>query len=350
MENEKNEQTKYCVTAVLDLLGFTSHLEVGRNDLRTKIGKEAINRLGTLEESLQLLEKDRDAHENEYPEHFHSTRINDAIILTLDLPDFHKPEVGDPIKKGVSMDDLEKHFDLSALKNVGEFDRAYVERLETDTRSLLQFIGLVARLHLFINGRENAEFFPGAKTIISSGYRRPFKTDDPQDFLSANFSFSNAVEADKALHGPRMFLDSNVAQLICANRFARNLVQFACYVPHTESFDPFREYEDIFFHPGEDVKKDPVELALFRVPFSFREVNPIPLQYLQVIPRLSSFLEGDKIPSVHSFWLHLFNMIRHGPNEEIPRFSLKMKVDIENDLWLFASFIERASYITPGTV
>src|SRR5881394_3893749 len=111
MESNKNEEVKYCVTAVMDLLGFTSHLEVGRNDLRTNIGQEAIRRLETLEESLRLLEQDKAAHPNDYPERFYSTRINDAIIFTLDLPDFFKPEIGDSIKRGVSLEDLECHFD-----------------------------------------------------------------------------------------------------------------------------------------------------------------------------------------------------------------------------------------------
>jgi len=87
MDTQPDPQVKYCVTAVLDLLGFSSHLEVGRNDLRTKIGTEAIRRLQILEESLQLLQKDRAGYENGYPADFYATRINDSIILTLDLSD-----------------------------------------------------------------------------------------------------------------------------------------------------------------------------------------------------------------------------------------------------------------------
>jgi hypothetical protein len=348
MESNNNEEVKYCVTAVLDLLGFTSHLEVGRNDLRTNIGHEAIRRLETLEESLRLLEQDKAAHPNDYPERFYSTRINDAIIFTLDLPDFFRPEIGESIKRGVSLEDLETHFDLSDFKTVEEFKHAFGKKMENDIQSLAQFIGFVARVHVFINDKENAAFFPGAKTIISSGYRRSFKIDDPQDFLSANFSFSNAVEADKNLHGPRMFVDSNVAQLLCANPFARNLVKFGCYVPRTEAFDPFRDYEDLFFHPGEVVKSEPVDVNLFRISFSFGEMNPIPLQYLQVVPRLSPFLNGNSRPNVNVFWLRLFERIQQGPAQEPASFSYDIKVDIGNDLWLFSGLIERASYSPPA--
>jgi hypothetical protein len=50
-----NPQVKYCVTAVIDLLGFSSHLETGGNDLRTNIGQEAIKRLQILEDALRLM-------------------------------------------------------------------------------------------------------------------------------------------------------------------------------------------------------------------------------------------------------------------------------------------------------
>lgn len=37
VQNE-DEEVRYCVTAVLDLLGFSGHLEIAGNDLRTSIG------------------------------------------------------------------------------------------------------------------------------------------------------------------------------------------------------------------------------------------------------------------------------------------------------------------------
>jgi len=59
----------------------------------------------------------------------------------------------------MSLEEIEKHFDLDRLKTVPELNEALAEKLETDTRSLAQFIGVVARLHNFINARENAAYF-----------------------------------------------------------------------------------------------------------------------------------------------------------------------------------------------
>jgi hypothetical protein len=39
---------RYCATAVIDLLGFSAHLETGSNDVRTTIGRAAIDRLQVL--------------------------------------------------------------------------------------------------------------------------------------------------------------------------------------------------------------------------------------------------------------------------------------------------------------
>lgn len=111
----KDPQVKYCVTAVLDLLGFSSHLEIGGNDLRTNIGKEAINRLQILEDALRLMDDERSLCTDEYPKVFYHTRINDAIILTLDLPSFFTPSVGEAIKRGISVNELEEFFDMDLI-------------------------------------------------------------------------------------------------------------------------------------------------------------------------------------------------------------------------------------------
>src|ERR1700692_4149361 len=108
MESTEGQEINYCVTAVTDLLGFSSHLEIGRNDLRTNIGREALNRLETLETSLKLMNAERESSAKEYPASFYQTRINDAIILSLDLPNFLTPSVGESAKRGYSQADLEE--------------------------------------------------------------------------------------------------------------------------------------------------------------------------------------------------------------------------------------------------
>lgn len=344
MESSESQEVKYCVTAVIDLLGFSKHLEIGRNDLRTNIGREAVNRLQTLEKALQLMDAERVTCRKEYPKKFYRTRINDAIILSLDLPNFLTPSVGEFVKRGFSALEMIKHFDVEAIDSDEVFDQVYGARISQDTTDLIKFVGLVARLHAFINSQEDRAFLPGAKTIIATGYRRPFFTNKREDFLSANFSFSNAYEADKHLHGPNMYLDNNIAQLLYSNRFARNLLRFACYVRRSELFDPFGDYDDVLSLSGQTVVKlQPIEMALFRVSFSFRELDPAPLAYLQVIGRLSKYLDGKEETQAKNLWLGIFEAIQNGPTAdgESGRSWLRtVKADIQEDISLFSRIVE----------
>jgi hypothetical protein len=343
----KDPQVKYCVTAVIDLLGFSSHLEIGGNDLRTNIGQEAIKRLQILEDALRLMNDERWLCKDEYPKEFYHTRINDALILTLDLPSFLTPPVGESVRRGISPNELAQTFDLDSIKSAEELLKAYETKLSEETADLVSFVGLIARLHHYINRKENAAYFPGAKTVVASGYRRTFFAQGKEDFLAANFSFSNSYLAEKHLHGPKLFLDNNIVQLLYANRFARNLLRFASYVSHSTQFDLFREYEDPLFPSGETVKAEAVQVSLFRRPFNFRELDPSILAYLQVIHRLSMYLRGEKEPKAESYWLKLFKAIKEGPSkkdlrsETAPSFPLRMlQADIEEDIRIFPEIVE----------
>lgn len=209
-------QVKYCVTAVIDLLGFSSHLEIGGNDLRTNIGQEAIKRLQILEDALRLMNDEKSLCKDEYPKEFYATRINDALILTLDLPSFLTPSIGESIKRGISANEIDQFFDLDSLGSEEEFEQVYIARLSQEVTDLIRFVGLIARLHHYVNRKENSAFFPGAKTVVATGYRRTFLVNGKEDFLAANFSFSNAYLAEKQLHGAKLFLDNNIAELSCA--------------------------------------------------------------------------------------------------------------------------------------
>jgi hypothetical protein len=339
-------QVKYCVTAVIDLLGFSSHLEIGGNDLRTNIGQEAIKRLQILEDALRLMNDERSLCKDEYPKEFYQTRINDAPILTLDLPIFFTPPVGELVKSGISANEIAQTFDLDSIKSEEEFEEAYETKLLEETVDLIRFVGLIARIHDYINRKENATYFPGAKTVVASGYRRTFFAQGKEDFLAANFSFSNAYLAEKHLHGPKLFLDNNIIQLLYVNRFARNLLRFASYVSQSTQFDPIREYDDPLFPSGETVKAEPVPVSILRRPFIFRELDPSILAYLQVILRLSMYLLGEKESKAISFWLKIFNAIKDGPSTKelkagiVPKFPVRLQSDIESDIRIFSELVE----------
>lgn len=156
----ENTALKYSVTAVTDLQGFSHHLEVGSYDLRTNIGKEAIRRLETLENSIKLLRSERKKYKSAYPKNLRFQRINDAIIFTIDLPDFLLPSLGEAIRGGLSPNEMGKYFDLNKLDTYEKFERAYNERLINDTMDLGLFIGLVSRLHQYVNRVETEKLFP----------------------------------------------------------------------------------------------------------------------------------------------------------------------------------------------
>jgi hypothetical protein len=197
-----DQQVKYCVTAVIDLLGFSSHLEIGGNDLRTNIGQEAVKRLQILEDALRLMNDETSVCQDEYPKEFYHTRINDALILTLDLPNFFTPSVCEEIKRGISPNEIEQFFDIDSIGIGEEFEQVYEARRLQEIADLVRFVGLIARVHHYVNRKENSAFFSGAKTVVATGYRRTFLVNGTEDFLAANFAFSNAYLAEKELHGP----------------------------------------------------------------------------------------------------------------------------------------------------
>ena len=113
---------------MIDLLGFSAHLEIGNNDVRTTIGREAITRLEILEEAIRLMRIELDAVPIAYPTTISYERINDAIVLSVDLPDFIAPGVGQTVKHGVSVNDLERHFDMNLYWDLEDGEERFGSR------------------------------------------------------------------------------------------------------------------------------------------------------------------------------------------------------------------------------
>ena len=113
------------------------------------------------------------------------------------------PAVGESIKNGISAKEITETFDLDSFETLEEFTKAYQSKVETDITNLMKFVGLIARMHAYINHEDNALFFPGARTVIAAGYRSRFFAAEKEDFFSANFSLSNAYLAEKQLQRRR---------------------------------------------------------------------------------------------------------------------------------------------------
>lgn len=311
---------KFNICAFIDLLGFSSHLEVSSYDLRTAIGEQAINRLKTLEVGMDLIIKETKGAPQVLPKDFNIQRINDAIICTMDLNDFLLPSTGQTGFTGIKGKDLDVHFDINAFSNPTEFESAYESRIFEAIVPIIQFIGMIARLHLFIQKNEKAGFFPGSRTIISSGFRRPFRTiSEKDDALSANFAFSNAVEADKFLHGPHLYIDNNLITLCSNDRLARNLIRFSCFEWGETPYDCLKGGKPTDGIRLDNATKisDSETVMLFRRPYLFRRLNPSPLSYLQYLTFLRPCIDGDeKADLSNPFFTHILDAINYGLSNE----------------------------------
>lgn len=346
---------RYCVTAVIDLLGFSSHLETGGNDVRTTIGREAIARLKTLEEALTFLRLEIAAAAFAYPKGLWCQRINDAIILGLDLPDFLAPGIGETAKR-FSAIDLGEYFDLSQYdegeRGEERFMADFAARLQGEIQDLIKFIGVVSRIHLFVNVQEHKRAFPGAKSICVTGFRRRFiQEGGAEDQLAANFSFANAFVADRELHGACLYVDDTLARLLCADRFARNIVRYACWVERPRPFDVAAEYPDDLHQEPDLVLSEPHTIRIFRKTMFFREMNTRPLSYLQVLERLRVYLTGAKTPATTAWPASMLALIRKSPSTNAissgapPRMIFPVG-NISSDIRVFPEVIEEGASVT----
>jgi len=322
LEQEKQQVSdlKFNICAFIDLLGFSSHLEISSYDLRTTIGEQAIKRLETLEDGMELIRKEAKDLPEAVPKGLRIQRINDAIIFTLDLDDCLLPSIGQTRFTGISGKDLERNFDLESFSDFTEFSSVYEARILKAIEPIKQFLGIVARLHLFVQNKEGNSFFPGARTIISTGFRRPFRAlQDQDDALSANFAFSNVVVADKSLHGPHFYVDNNLIELCSKDRLARNLMRFSCFEWGESSYDCLRDEQPTEgITLGEAIKiSDPKTLMLFRRRYLFRRLNPSPLSFLQHLIFLRPCIDGnEKADLSNPYFTHILDAVNYGVSDK----------------------------------
>ena len=335
----ENSDIKYCVTSYIDLLGISSHLEIG-NDLRTKIGQEVINRLNLLEETIDLFLNEKKRYPKYYPKNINYRRINDALFLSIDLPEFLTPRIGETIREGMSGIEMKRFFpNLSKYDTYEEFKRAYNDKKTESILELTQFIGLSARIHSYINRKESENYFPGAKTVISSGYRRSFFTSTKEeDYFSANFSFSNAYIAESNLKGSLFYVDNNILQLLGSNQFTRNLLKISSFIYESNNFDPFDDEPVSLDRKTKPKKGEEKEVIIFRKKYSFRVINTSGIAFMQLFPNLLPYLSGEKKLVKRSKYLfrdiffHFSNYIKSSEITEVKKHFFFFRFDIEDNI------------------
>lgn len=283
---------KFCACAIIDLQGFSQHLELGAHDVRTNIGEEAIKRLDNLSEILDIIDSFQANYPNFYPKKFYKTRINDALIFNIDLHPDLMPNIGEQIKKSYSPNELGEKFNFDSSDTVEEMTEKVRDSYRNATVNLQKFVGLISRVHQHINDLEDQSYFPGAKTIIALGQRKPFiEKDGTDDPISANFAFSNAYKADSKLGGSNLFIDNNVLKLLSVSNPCHNLTKLAVY----EKVDNDKISFSLFNNDDRIYKALPsIEVSLFRKEFKFQKMNPHYLSALQLVKPLFDFSQQNK--------------------------------------------------------
>lgn len=347
----KDNDVKFCICAMIDLLGFSSHLETSGYDLRTSIGEQAIKRLQNLEDVVESLKNEKNKRPEFYPEPFYMQRINDAIFITMDIDDILKPAVGHTAFQGISLNEFENFVLTEKNGSFEEYQAASIARIQIAIEPLIKFVGVISRLHISLNKMESESFFPGAKSVISTGFRRPFK----DDFFSANFALSNAYIAEKSLHGPLLYLDEGILHLLSLNRYTRNLVRFAHFQFKTASFDCFDDNDYTFYSTENEASiTKAIEIRLLRKLYQFRELNASPLTYLENVPLIIDYLNGTSSPNLSNiFFKHVFNAIKNGIPKGVgktlkvpPSFLFNKFNDLDNDIGILQEFLTTGRSIT----
>jgi hypothetical protein len=352
---DRGHSVKFSVCAVTDLQGFSSHLEISGYDLRTAIGEHAVLRLRNLEEAVDRINDERSRRIDYYPNGLHLERINDAIIIAMDLDDILLPSVGQTSFRGLAANALDEFFNPDELSNEQTFLEAYDARIQQAIEPLQRFLGLVSRLHLFIQKCEGEGYYPGAKTVVTTGFRKPFiSSSQREEVLSANFAFANAFEAASELKGPHLFVDNHIAELLSKNRFARNVLRFAQFQWTEAAFDCLTEDGDDLGPPARAEVPKPLEVLLFRRRYFFRRLNASPTSYLQSLPSLAPFMLGVREPDLSNrFYTHIYNAIRYGLSKGMieefspPRsFIYNGTNELDVDVGVFSEFLETGESVT----
>jgi hypothetical protein len=350
------EEVKFSLCSMTDLRGFSSHLETSDYDLRTQIGKEAIRRLELLQKALDQLQEEAKRLDRYYPNSFAVQRINDALFVAMDLDRALLPEVGSTRFAGLTPNRLNELISDENSETYEDWDQARTELIMDATRQVEHFVGMVSRLHLTVNKREAELHFPGAKTLVSTGFRRSVENDDTieSDMFSANFALSNVSIAEKHLHGTGMFIDDNVLQMLSYNGRAYNLVKFSMFLFEEEAFNPFNAQDNVFWQRRPATIRPPIEAVLFRKRYFFREVNPSPLSYLQQVAVLRPFWNGSEEANFENYYYkHIYHAIQYGPTDDEasnlsprPSFIYNGTNDLDVDAGVFFEFLSTGESAT----
>jgi len=261
-------------------------------DIRTQAGSQAIDRLSSLEKAIQLFEQEKAAYPDLYPSGLQYIRFNDALFLGIDIEYLAPPTGQTTLTGGYSIDQLQKIYPQ-------EGQIAFEGTTAESGGDVAKFLGLVARIHKYINVREAEKSFPGCRTVVASGLRKCFRNrKGVDDFFSANFSVSTAFEAEKmgssaGLKGNHLYVEDDVAMAISYCEPCYAILGFSKFFRTDSLIDPYQyqhEQEGALFLPrGSWTVPEPVTLDILKKRLAFRRLNPTVLTNLQLFKDYQQF-------------------------------------------------------------
>ncbi len=293
---------RWTCSAQVDLLGFADLLMAANWDTRSQIGRLAIQRISRLTDAVRLFEKERAAHPNLYPEHLYSRRFNDTLFLGVDVEGFNPPEGRTTQTGGYSIAELKKDAKLEGP--LGSLDVK-----GTSAAEVAKLVGLVARIHMYVDSRDRELGFPGCRTVVATGLRGCVTDSEEQDdYFSANLSVSIAFEADKqggsaGLAGNHIYVEDDVGVAISYCHLTKAMFAYAKFLPKERPLvDPYQ-----FDRPPEQADEvgilplprrtwdvsEPLTVEILRKPCSFRRLNPAVLSNLQFFRDYERVAQGQ---------------------------------------------------------
>jgi hypothetical protein len=323
------DDIRLTITAVIDLLGFSQHLELGNSDIRTNIGGQAVERLNNLERAIELFENERKNNKEMYPSDLFCIRINDSIILNIDIDNDFLPSIGnsDIEPKNCYLDSKD-----DSISDKKEIDTKTKKSMNKKTLDVCLFVGLLARIHNYINELENENNLPGCRTVVATGLRKIYHSTKrkKEDRLSANFSFSNAyivseAGSQKGFDGNNIFIDENIARIISYNKYGRRILFYSSFLKQYDFPNPFNNinisYDFIRAMTFIDYKI--INIDLFRKKYVFNQLDSFVLSNLQLIP-IYSLRKNELISNSNLIYQKIYENLE---NNTITRESFKENGD-----------------------
>ncbi len=281
----------------MDLLGFSNNLAVTNWDIRTQTGVQAIERLASLEEAIRLFEQEKADYPELYPRGLQYIRFNDALFLGIDVEHLEPPPGQITLTGGHSIDQL--------LKIRPEEGRIAIKRTAIDSASdVAKLLGLVARIHTYINKRETEKSFPGCRTVVASGLRKCFADRKGiDDFFSANFSVSTAFEVETrgdsvGLKDNHLYVEDDVATAISYCQPCYAILGFSKFIRTDSSLiDPYQyQYVQENVIPLKRILytvPEPIVVDIMKKRLTFRRLNSTVLTNLQLFKHYQRFAAGQ---------------------------------------------------------